>query len=86
MSSVIRRSSSTIYLNIFFSETTDENVIKVGTDAPYEFLFQNCYNKSNAWKNSGCHGSQKATKETSLKIFFSKTAGQIIMIFGRNGL
>ena len=33
-SSVVRRASSTIYLNIFFSETTDEKVIKLGTDVP----------------------------------------------------
>ena len=31
---VVRRPSSTIYLNIFFSETTDEKVIKLGTDVP----------------------------------------------------
>jgi len=29
-----RRASSTIYLNVFFSETTDEKVIKLGTDVP----------------------------------------------------
>ena len=32
-SCVVRRASSTIYLNIF-SETTDEKVIKLGTDVP----------------------------------------------------
>ena len=31
---VVRRPSSTIYLNIFFSETTDEKVIKLATDVP----------------------------------------------------
>ena len=32
--SVVRRRASTIYLNIFFSKTTDGNVIKLCIDVP----------------------------------------------------
>ena len=46
--SVVRRRASCVvrrqqfYLNIFFSETTDDKVIKVGTDVSYDILFINC--------------------------------------------
>ena len=48
-SSVVRR-ASTIYLNIFFSKTTDGKVIKLCIDVPKMVPYINCSNGSIPWR------------------------------------
>ena len=61
----VRRVLSTISLNIFSSQTTGPIWTKLGRNVPWEVLFKICSQNLNFLSNS-------------LKIFSSKTAGQIL--------
>ena len=77
-SSVVRRASSTISLNIFSSQTAGPIWTKLGRNVPWEVLFKICSQNLIPSKTLVAMATKLNFLSNSLKIFSSGTAGPIL--------